>query len=80
MDHGDLLFRSEAPGPVFSASYLRESFTPHIPLDKIGAAVFPADKSRKGQRPPASYYRKGPHAPCLGCCDIFTAGYKSRLS
>lgn len=43
---GRLFLRSEAPGLVFSYDLSTGEFCPlRIPLDKLGAAVSPMDKS-----------------------------------
>ena len=54
-----LFFCSKAPGLVFSVTYPWGILAPlRIPPHKLGAAASPADKSRKGRRPPASHIRK----------------------
>jgi hypothetical protein len=49
-----LRFRVSRPGLFYDLS--AGEFCPlRIPLDKLGAAVSPADKLLKGRRPPASH-------------------------
>jgi hypothetical protein len=51
------LFQGSRPGLFIDLSAVE--FCPlRIPLVKLGAAVSPTDKSRKGRRPPASHIRK----------------------
>jgi hypothetical protein len=53
-----LAYRGSRPGLFYNLS--AGEFCPlRIPLDKLGAAVSPTDKSGKGRRPPARHFRKG---------------------
>jgi hypothetical protein len=47
MEHGDLFFRSEAPGLVFSAAYLRGSFAPSAFPSTSSGLRFPPLISRE---------------------------------
>ena len=60
-----LFFRSEAPGLVFSATYLQGSLAPSAFSAYGGAAVSPTDKPRKDSAlPPVTSEKSHNPRPC----------------